>query len=245
MNEAHDILEEKHHNSSVFVKMINTQGHVYRSNGEYNTALKYFKQALELTEQLKLRAFSGLIHFYISLIYTDTKMFDEARRHLLTAIDINKDLQSNYILGTFLIQLSFVEYRLDNIEQALKSSDKAIAYLDSKESNIRLAEALMVKGEILLSSGKNSDSIIIFDSAYEIFSSAKMESRALAPIFYSSVAYAKQQEYKMAYERQLDYSKRVAKINNRNNKKNISKIRNTLEVKAVNTENKLLQKPIN
>ncbi|MEW6263748.1 MAG: tetratricopeptide repeat protein [Thermodesulfobacteriota bacterium] len=67
------------------INVYNTLGIVYRRQGKYQEAIKYYRKALRVTPK------DEHIHFNLARVYLDIKNFNEARKVLSQAIQIHPD----------------------------------------------------------------------------------------------------------------------------------------------------------
>jgi len=97
---------------------------IYKSKGDYNTALKYHLKALEGAEKGKNKHQIATSHYHLADIYRNLKNFDKAFYHFEEAYRLNKELnvKKKKLKDTLVKFLKLIENS--------KDTDKKIYYFE-------------------------------------------------------------------------------------------------------------------
>ncbi|MCO7223964.1 GGDEF domain-containing protein [Pleionea sp. CnH1-48] len=106
---------------------------IHFGSGKYTKALEYYLDAMTYIDKEKHQHIFSILSLNVGLCYLELKEFQKAKESFDAAFEISLKLDDKVGLAYVVSKMGDVEYRQGKIEAAIKSYEKALAYI--KEHN--------------------------------------------------------------------------------------------------------------
>ena len=203
-------------------------GHIYTRLNDLEKSVKNYNRVLEICEITGMKTRLSYHYVNIGKCYIGLDEIDNAEKSFRQAIQI-KDMISYEAQASAYGNLGYCYYLKDNFEEALKMYDRAeYLYKTKVERNAKNFSVIEVwKAKLYMAKNERALAEKHFISAYEYAQIAK-DYQQLSEIAMSiAQLYAKNGDYKNAYEYQVFYSQ----VKERDNENILNKRAQELEVK--------------
>lgn len=203
-------------------------GHIYTRLNDLEKSVKNYNRVLEICEITGMKTRLSYHYVNIGKCYIGLDEIDNAEKSFRQAIQI-KDMISYESQASAYGNLGYCYYLKDNFEEALKMYDRAeYLYKTKVERNAKNFSVIEVwKAKLFMAKNERALAEKHFISAYEYAQIAK-DYQQLSEIAMSiAQLYAKNGDYKNAYEYQVFYSQ----VKERDNENILNKRAQELEVK--------------
>ena len=203
-------------------------GHIYTRLNDLEKSLKNYNRVLEICEITGMKTHLSYHYVNIGKCYIGMDEIDNAERSFRQAIQI-KDMISFEAQASAYGNLGYCYYLKDDFDEALKMYERAEHLYETKvERNAKNFSVIEVwKAKLFMAKNERALAEQHFISAYEYAQIAK-DYQQLSEIALSiAQLYAKNKDYKNAYEYQKFYSY----VKERDNEKTLNKRAQELEVK--------------
>ncbi len=107
-------------------KYFSMSAFLLQNNYQYEEAISYFKQVLNINEKLNNKKGLMVVHNNIGMIYSDLEQFDNALPYLEKGLQLSRELSEKESIITGLTNLALVLQGLKKYDESNKKLDEAI-----------------------------------------------------------------------------------------------------------------------
>lgn len=163
-------------------------GIIYYYKGEFNKALQYYIDAATIGEDIKANKILASIYDNMAIIYQRIDDLDKAKKTYQKAY---KMADRANVVNSSLTNLSTLYIKLGIYDSALININLAYKLYKKHDLKIKEANALGIKGYILMKSKQYNRSLLYFDSASVLFEHLKAPELAAEQYIYTALALEK------------------------------------------------------
>lgn len=176
------------------ISQLNDIGNLYKTQTQYDTALEYFFQALELSEINDLNRPIASIAGNIGLVYFELEHVKRAEKFYNRALEINKRLENRHGMSINYNNLGLLHGDQGKYEQALKYHFQALEIRKDLGYTIRIANSLNNIGRIYMQQNSYEQAIDYLNRALKVNGNRDPDLTSiihenLAKVYYSSGRY--------------------------------------------------------
>ncbi|WP_440998427.1 tetratricopeptide repeat protein [Fodinibius sp. SL11] len=176
------------------ISQLNDIGNLYKTQTQYDTALEYFFQALELSEANDAERAIASIAGNIGLVYFELENEERAEEFYKRALEINQRLDNRHGMSINYNNLGLLYGDQGNYGQALEYHSKALKIRRDLEYTIRIANSLNNIGRIYMQQNSYDDAMDYLNRALKLNDDRDPDLTSiihenLAKVYYSSKRY--------------------------------------------------------
>ena len=176
------------------ISQLNDIGNLYKTQAQYDKALEYFFQALELSETNDLDRPIASIAGNIGLVYFELENVKRAKKFYKRALEINQRLDNRHGMSINYNNLGLLHGDQGNYDQALEYHFQALKIRRELKYIIRIANSLNNIGRIYMQQNSYDKAIDYLNRAVKVNENRDPDLTSiihenLSKVFYSSGKY--------------------------------------------------------
>ena len=166
-SEFYQTVEDTNGKAKVLYKI----GDVYENLSDYDSALKYYSEGLELSKKINNKMLAGDFLSDISVIYKYKGNFEKALQNNLQALEVYKELNSQAKIANAYGNLGNLYEAMEKYNEALSYYNKVLDISRKMNDKWKIANTQMNIGVILYDLGRKRASIEEFIKSLALFES--------------------------------------------------------------------------
>jgi|AntRauTorcE11898_2_1112593.scaffolds.fasta_scaffold00875_2 signal transduction histidine kinase len=240
--DALTIFEMHSPESSGMISVYNNIGMIYTELEDYDNAMLIFNKALKINEKLNDTLTQAAIYSNMGEVHKHRGETDKAYEFYEQSLSLKKEKGDNYGLSLTYTELTKLFLKQDSLDAARESLKKTFEYCELSGNKSQIAEAYLLTVALYEKKGETARPLRYSRMALNIageIKSHKLEYRSYKKM---SELYAKQENYKRAFETYANYSRLKDSLVNRHQLSHIYDLRLTHEIDKKSHEIAFLDK---
>lgn len=156
--------------------LLNDIGYIYKSIGRYDEAIKNYKMAIQINDEMGLLNETGVNYNNLGVVYNKTLQYQESASSFNNALDIAKELNQEQNVAVQYNNVGQIFLSIGDYQKAKENFSKSLATCEKYDlGENQKASVLTNLGMAELSSGNFDGAIEYFEQAKTIFDSTGYE----------------------------------------------------------------------
>lgn len=130
-------LSRKHDHKNIWLKSLNALGVIYESESNYDSAIYYYDQAVELGKRTNNQERLMYTYCNLGITYFTLGIFDQSLDNSLRSLELSRLLERREVEVSLLNNIGLVYSKMNNNEQALEYYRKCLAIVGKSENGNR------------------------------------------------------------------------------------------------------------